>query len=67
MAYIRTGQDRTIPAHVQQMLLVGSGVEWLVMDIDSGHNAQVSRPEELVGILVEVAEVFEGLGEKGGM
>ena len=61
VAYIRTAQDHTIPAPVQQMMLDGSGVQWLLRDIDSGHNAQISRPEELVGVVVGLAEVFEGL------
>jgi hypothetical protein len=61
VAFIRTTDDRAIPLEVQQMMLDGTGVEWIVRDIESGHSPQLSRPEELVRILVEVAKIFESL------
>lgn len=61
VAFIRTMQDACIPAQVQQMMLDGTGVQWIVKDIESGHSAQVSIPEELTRVLVELAEVFEKL------
>jgi len=61
VAFIRTLQDATIPLPVQQMMLDGTGAQWIVKDIDSGHSAQLSQPEKLTEILVELAKGFEAL------
>ncbi|KAJ4351214.1 uncharacterized protein N0V89_006553 [Didymosphaeria variabile] len=61
VGFVRTTQDACIPVQVQQMMLDGTGVEWIVKDVESAHNAQISKPEELTRVLVELAEVFEKL------
>lgn len=61
VAFIRTLQDSTIPLHVQQMMLEGTGIEWITKDIDSGHSAQLSQPEKLSAIAVELLKGFEAL------
>ena len=61
VAFIRTLNDAAIPAQVQQMMLDGTGVQWIVKDIESSHSPQVSKPEELSKMIVELAEGFEKL------
>jgi hypothetical protein len=43
------------------MMLDGTGVDWIVKDINSGHSRQLSRPEELTKMLVELTQAFEAL------
>jgi hypothetical protein len=59
VAYIRTTIDACFPVQVQQMMIDGTGAEWIVRDIESAHSAQLSQPEKLRDILVELAGVFE--------
>jgi hypothetical protein len=61
VAFIRTLQDAAIPLEVQQMMIDGTGVEWMIRDIESGHSAQLAQPEKLAEILVELAGLFEGV------
>ena len=60
-AYIRTTKDAAFPLQIQQMMIEGTGAEWIVKDIDSAHSPQLSQPEKLSAILVELAETFEKL------
>lgn len=43
------------------MMLDGTGVDWIIKDIESGHSPQISQPEKLTAILVELAKGFEAL------
>jgi hypothetical protein len=43
------------------MMLDGTGVEWIVKDIESGHSPQISQPEKLTSILVELAKALQAL------
>lgn len=61
VAFIRTLNDAAIPLQVQQMMIDGSGAEWVVKDIESGHSPQISQPEKLTSILVDLAKGFETL------
>jgi hypothetical protein len=61
VAFIRTTNDAAIPLAGQQMMLDGTGVQWIVEDIESGHSPQVSQPANLTEILVELAETFQRL------
>ena len=61
VAFIRTLNDAAIPLQVQQMMLDGSGTEWIIKDIESGHSPQISQPEKLLAILVSLAKGFEAL------
>lgn len=61
VAFIRTLNDAAIPAQVQQMMLDGTGAEWIVKDIETGHSPQVSKPEELAKLVVELSQGFEKL------
>ena len=62
VAFIRTLNDAAIPLQIQQMMLDGSGADWIVKDIESGHSPQISQPEKLTAILVDLAKGFEVLG-----
>ncbi|KAH7394352.1 hypothetical protein BKA66DRAFT_606552 [Pyrenochaeta sp. MPI-SDFR-AT-0127] len=59
VAFIRTLKDAAIPLPVQQMMIDGTGVEWIIKDIDSGHSPQISQPEKLTELLVDLAKGFE--------
>jgi hypothetical protein len=61
VAYIRTLNDAAIPLPVQQNMLDGTGAKWIIKDIESGHSPQLSQPERLTGMLVELAKEFEVL------
>lgn len=61
VAFIRTLNDAAIPLPVQQMMLDGTGAQWVVKDIESGHSPQISQPENLTAILIELAKGFESL------
>ena len=58
-AYIRTGNDRAVPHEVQNMMLQGTGQEWIIRDVDTGHSPQLAAPEKLCGIILELAKRFE--------
>lgn len=60
-AYIRTVNDQAHPYERQTELLQKTGEDWLIRDIDTGHSPQLAAPEKLTGILVELAQQFEGL------
>ena len=61
VAFIRTTQDGAIPLAVQQLMLDGTGVDWIVRDIESGHSPQISQPEKLTAMIVDLAKGFEAL------
>ncbi|KAF2242846.1 hypothetical protein BU26DRAFT_510087 [Trematosphaeria pertusa] len=58
VAFIRTLNDACIPLPVQQMMIEGTGVDWIVKDIESGHSPQISQPEKLTAMLVDLAKGF---------
>lgn len=62
VAFIRTLNDAAIPLPLQQMMLGGTEAEWIIRDIESGHSAQISQPEKLRDLFVELAHSFEALG-----
>jgi hypothetical protein len=43
------------------MMLGGTGVDWIIKNIESGHSPQLSRPEKLMEMVIELAHVFEAL------
>jgi hypothetical protein len=59
VAFIRTVNDAAVPLAVQQMMLDGTGIEWIVKDIESGHSPQVSQPENLAKIVIDLTKIFE--------
>ena len=61
IAYVRTTKDEAFPLQVQQMMIDGTGADWIVKDIDAAHSAQISQPEKLTTILVELAQGWEKL------
>ncbi|RDW92641.1 hypothetical protein BP5796_02035 [Coleophoma crateriformis] len=61
LAFIRTLKDLTIPPVVQDMMIAGTGQEFVVKDLDVGHNAQIVAPEDVRQILIELAKKFEEL------
>jgi len=56
--YVLCGNDLAVPPQVQEMIVKGTGLEWKVVRIESGHCPMVSRPAELAKILADVAEEF---------
>ena len=42
IAYIRATKDATFPLQMQQTMIDGTGVEWIVKDIESAHSPQLS-------------------------
>ena len=58
-AFVRTANDNAIPLPVQNMMLEGTGTTWITRDIDSGHSAQMAKPEELCEMVVELVQGFE--------
>lgn len=63
LAYVRTVNDVGVPVAVQQMIIDGTGAEWIVRDIESGHSPQLSHPEKLTEILLELAKCFEEMAQ----
>ncbi|KAI0890978.1 hypothetical protein F4806DRAFT_484218 [Annulohypoxylon nitens] len=61
IAYIRTVKDVGIPLEVQNMMLKGTGVEWIEKDIDTGHSPQIVQPETLLDMFIELTELWEKL------
>lgn len=57
-AYIRTIQDNTVPLKHQDEYIARSGVEWLVKSVDASHSAFVSKTDEVVGLVAELAVEF---------
>ena len=43
------------------MMLAGTGQEWITKDIETGHSAQLAKPEQLCSILLELASQFQAL------
>ncbi|KAL8900041.1 MAG: hypothetical protein Q9207_005889 [Kuettlingeria erythrocarpa] len=60
-AYIRTLDDQAVPYEVQNMMIQGTGQEWITRDIETGHSAQLAAPEKLSSIVIELAEHFVAL------
>ena len=60
LAFVRTLNDAGIPLTVQQMLIEKAGVDFIIRDMKSGHSPQLSQPEKLSEILLELAGIFEG-------
>lgn len=61
IAFIQTLNDAAIPLQVQQMMLDGTGVDWIVKDVESGHSPQISQPEKLKTVLIDLAKGFAAL------
>jgi hypothetical protein len=60
-AYIRTRNDQGLPYEAQSAMVNASGHDWILRDIDSGHSPQLSAPEELTRIILELVRQFEAL------
>jgi hypothetical protein len=62
VAYVRTMKDVAPPSIVQQMMIDSAkGANWIVRDIESDHSPQLSQPEKLCEILLELVKGFEKL------
>ncbi|KAJ5898435.1 hypothetical protein N7504_008723 [Penicillium tannophilum] len=59
VAYIYTLKDHAVPYEAQVAMVQATGVEWITREIASGHSAQLSNPEDLTKILVELAEQWQ--------
>jgi hypothetical protein len=58
-AYIRCMQDAILPPFVQDAMMQGTGVEWIVRDIEAAHSPFLGKPEKLTGLLRDLASQFQ--------
>lgn len=58
-AFLRCMQDHALPTFVQDMFLQRSGVTWDVKDVESGHEAHVSRLEEVCEAVIGYVTAFQ--------
>ena len=59
LAYIHCLKDQNLPMPMQQMMIQGTGQEFITKNIDTGHSPQLVQPEELSDMVVEVGEKFQ--------
>ena len=50
-----------VEMHFQNVLLQGTGQEWITRDIETGHSAQLAAPEKLSSFIIEIAKQFEAM------
>lgn len=43
------------------MVIQGTGVDWIIKDIDTGHSPQLVAPDKLCDLLLELGKHFESL------
>ena len=60
-AYIRTLNNQAIPYEAQNMMLQGTGQEWITKDIETGFSPQLAAPETLSSMLLDLARQFEAM------
>lgn len=58
---IKTLRDQTFPPAVQDMFITKCGVGWKVVEVDGGHCAFISKPEDVGRCIVEAAEGWTSL------
>ena len=56
--YIRCSEDAALLPPVQDALIEGSGVKWIVKEVPAGHSPFMAKPKELVQVLSELVEEF---------
>jgi hypothetical protein len=61
VAFVRTVNDAAIPLLILQMMIDGTGVEYIIKDIESGHSPQISQLEKLASILVDLTKISESI------
>lgn len=59
IAYIRTAQDKTIPAFAQDGMMAASGVTWDVHEFETSHSPFLSQPEQLSKTIISLAEKWK--------
>ena len=60
-AFIRALKDRCIPYDIQNMMIKATEQRWILRDVDSGRNPQLSQPEKLTEVIVKLVKHFEGV------
>ncbi|KAE8370237.1 Alpha/Beta hydrolase protein [Aspergillus caelatus] len=58
VAYIHTLKDHAVPYEAQVAMVQATGVKWITREVAAGHSVQLSAPEELTRIILELAEQF---------
>ena len=58
-AYIRTVNDQALSYEVQTMIIEGTKQEWLIRDIETGHSPQLSAPDTLSEMIIELTQQFD--------
>ncbi|KAL8822078.1 MAG: hypothetical protein Q9191_007182 [Dirinaria sp. TL-2023a] len=51
LVFIKCMIDQALPSFLQDMFIEKSGVQWTVKEVDAGHSAWASRPDEIVNEL----------------
>ncbi|RAL11481.1 uncharacterized protein BO97DRAFT_425478 [Aspergillus homomorphus CBS 101889] len=57
VAYIHNWRDCAVPYEAQVAMVQGTGVKWVFREIETGHSAQMSAPEELARVILEVVSL----------
>ncbi|KAB8277587.1 Alpha/Beta hydrolase protein [Aspergillus minisclerotigenes] len=58
VAYVHTLKDHAVPYEAQVAMVQATGVKWITREVTAGHSVQLSAPEELTNIILELAEQF---------
>ncbi|KAH7123719.1 hypothetical protein B0J11DRAFT_506776 [Dendryphion nanum] len=58
-AYIRASKDTCLPLPEQTAMIEGSGVEWMIEDLDAGYNICKTHTDALVELIPELIFGFE--------
>lgn len=61
IAYVHTLDDRAVPHVAQSAMVQATGQKWITREIQSAHSPQLSAPEELAEILVELADQWNAM------
>jgi hypothetical protein len=56
--YIRCLQDQALPIKAQDYFIARTEVEWVVRTLDASHSPFLSMPDELTGVVAEMAVEF---------
>ncbi|KAL8849390.1 MAG: hypothetical protein Q9221_005628 [Calogaya cf. arnoldii] len=57
--FLRLTHDRALPTVVQDMFVQRSGVTWDIKDVDAGHDAHISRLQEVCEAVIGLAGSFQ--------
>ncbi len=59
-AYLRCSKDAAIPGFLQDLMMNGSGVDWLVYTFETSHSPFLKCPSDVTHCLMTLAAEFQG-------